>query len=366
MSGLNAGVAEENKVGENGRSKVMLTESDKKRLFLVAALILVLLAGVSIALGSIHKAPLAACEGIVLLQNRYTCLNNLAISTSNASVCSKLPYPYNDSCVVNVASNTRSIDTCNATRGSAFYSSCVSNISASTSDASYCGLITNSSSSSYCAYRVAQESSFDNVSYCRLMNDAYYASQCYALYYYNRATSSSNATYCTYIQNTTNATVLYALSSNGRAFNYSSFNISESLYLGIINATPRSYCYYKVAVLSKNPALCSLAGGTIGELCTYSLYTHQNTTTNYTNLNASYLCANVPASFKDYCILGVQTAKAANTNNVSVCLAIGVAQEEYSCISTLASRYNESSYCSYISNSTARSACEISATNRTA
>ena len=366
MSDPNAGVTGENKVGENGRSKVVLTESDKKRLFLVAALVLVLLAGVSIALGSIHKSPLAACEGIILLQNRYSCLNNLAASTSNVSVCSKLPYPYNDSCVVNIASNTRSISACNATHGSAFYNTCISNVSASTSDASYCGLITNSSASSYCAYRVAQESSFDNISYCELMSDPYYAGQCNALYYYNLATSSGNVTYCANIQNTTNTTVLYALSSNGRAFNYSSFNISGSLYLGMINATPRSYCYYKVAVLSKNPAICSLAGGAVGELCTYSLYTYSNITTNYTNLNTSYLCANVPASFKYYCILGVQTAKATKTDNVSVCLAIGTAQEEYSCITTLASQYNESSYCSYISNSTARSACEITATNRTA
>lgn len=355
---------EEGEDAAKERYKIILTKGDKRKLMIMSAGVLVILALVVLLLGFVHKPPLAACEGIILVQNRYSCLQNLAFSTANASVCARLPYPNNDSCITKVAEDTNSISTCAGTSGSPFYDQCVSNVSYSLQNPAYCNGISNSVSESECVYGVAKASSFSSLSYCQQIRDGYYAGLCNSMYYYGRALSLGNASYCSFLTNSVNNSILTNMSSPASVSNYTYLNFSESLYLSILNTTPRSYCYYKAALLTGNPGLCSLASGAAEELCAYSFYARANSTTNYTNLNASYLCANVPSSFKSYCIAGVGVASAVNTDNVSACLGLPT-QEQFSCISTLASRYNNTSYCSYLTNSTEMSICYVAATNHT-
>ena len=351
--------------GAEERYKIVLTPDDKKKLIIAAVVILAVLAAATILLGSIQKTPLAECEGILLQQNRYSCLQNLAFSTVNTSVCSHMPYPYNDSCVSRIAENTNSISACGEISGSTFYNQCVLNVSSSLGDSSYCSRISNSTAESECVYGVAKASSFGSLSYCQQMPDSYYAGLCSSMYYYERAVSLGNASYCSFLADSSNSSLLLNMSDQGAiASNYISYNISAALFLAISNTTPRSYCYYETALHTGNQSLCLMASGAAADLCTFSFYSKSNVTPNYTNLNASSICASLPASLKDYCILGVGTAAAENTDNVSICMGFS-GQEQYSCISAIASKYNDTSYCSYISNSTARSTCYMLATNRT-
>jgi hypothetical protein len=344
------------------RPKIVLTGRDKRILYAFAVLVLVVAALAVLVADTLlaHSTGVKACMGILLPQSKQACLQNIASSTGNVSVCSYIPGAGMDSCISEVAEAEGNLSMCGRINStSPYYDACVYNISYASNSLNGCGLITNPNYRSSCIYALAEKLGFSSASYCSLIPNSSSRSICLDMYYYNLAVSSRNATYCVYLPPSVNDTLLYAMtaqqSAQSGAFSY---NVTLPLYYSVINATPQGLCYYRAAIALKNESLCNFAGSELSTLCTYSFYAPSvNSTLNTTGLNASTICAKAPSYLQQYCKMSVQTSLAVKYGNASICLSLGDNQFAYSCINTLARSRNSTSYCNYIQNLTARSAC---------
>jgi hypothetical protein len=128
----------------------------------------------------------------------------------------------------------------------------------------------------------------------------------------------------------------------------------------LINATPQSYCYYRLAVETPDKGLCGLTSGMMSTLCNA---TFENVTP-HGGMNETLCDSATSNSIKYLCEYGVLSALAISERNVSPCMQINStlgAQYPYYCISALATKYGDASYCTYIGNSTIEQDCTISA-----
>ncbi|MEM3227803.1 MAG: hypothetical protein QXR58_00680 [Candidatus Micrarchaeaceae archaeon] len=348
-----------------GRVKVSLTEHNRRSIYIGTVVLLVIVAASIIALESVHRSPLQSCTSILLQQNKLQCLQSLAVSTRNASVCNYAAGPYRYACIAEVAEEEGNLGACEAiNKSSLYYNACVYNISYSSNSLNGCELLSSQGYESECIYALAQKQNFSNAAYCDLIPNSTTKNMCIDMSYYSGAVSSGVASYCRYLPAQVNDTILYSMFTQRYATQPSIFSNASSivlpLFYSVMNVTPQGLCYYSVAIAHKNESLCSSAGGELASMCTYNFYEPKtNLTLNTTALNVSAICANSPPSSAQYCELGLETSMAIKEDNVSRCLAISGDQFQYSCIDALAESYKSASYCSYITNSTAQQACDL-------
>jgi hypothetical protein len=141
-------------------------------------------------------------------------------------------------------------------------------------------------------------------------------------------------------------------------------DIMQSAYAGL-NTTPRNYCYYDLSILTGNRTGCSKVNGVLNGVCN-AAFTHSNSTLNIANATA--FCAQLKSqggNLSDLCIEGLLTSEALGASNVSKCLQIPLTTFKYDCITNYAINKTNTSYCSYIDNSTVAQECYISVTNGT-
>ena len=131
-----------------------------------------------------------------------------------------------------------------------------------------------------------------------------------------------------------------------------------TLALSYLNTTPRDFCGFSVALLSRNLSMCGATSGYISLLCKSTLNgTAVNATLNITN--ASAVCAKVPSSFQGVCTDSFLYYQAAKEKNSSICMQISEPQYQYGCLTNIAIAYKDNGYCAIISNATAQGACDF-------
>ncbi|MGC8622888.1 MAG: hypothetical protein ACP5SJ_01870 [Candidatus Micrarchaeia archaeon] len=353
-------------------TKIILTEKDKKALYSGIAILFVAvaLAVMVFQYFAFHRSALRSCTSILLPQNRQQCLQNLALYTGNASVCNYALGQGKYECLANFAESSNSLSDCQAiNHSSPYYSLCVYNISYSSESINGCELIPNSSYSSACIYSIAKKLGFESPSYCSGIRNTSLKNTCLYMYDFNAANAYENISYCSLLPNGQNSTLLYLMASQASGFGSSSpgYGVTLPLYYYVMNATPKSVCFYSLAVKTKNPSLCSYIGGSLSATCSYvvkasmlNLNESSNLTLNSSSMNASIMCNSTPSYLKGYCMAGIETTLAIKERNVGVCLNMSSTTFSYPCIEALARTYADPSYCDYIQNATVQSACLLS------
>lgn len=334
-----------------------LEHHQRIRLYLIVTVALVILAAISIGLESLPSGR-NSCSGIVLSVPRDSCYLSLANYTMNATLCSKISNQGTMAgCVTSIAVQRANATLCSGLSGSgSLYAQCVYKASLAQGSASSCASLP-SPYSSQCAYDFAQSQGFSSNATCNYISNASQRSLCIRLYYYSTALARKNPAYCALLPNVTNQTIIGGIVQQN-AGNYSA--LQQQAQLAELNLTPLGYCYYRVAQLTSDYALCSTQPGLLGQLCSYAQSSYSNVTV---TLNQS-ICGSVPQQVRSVCDYAVAIDVALTEKNATACSQISSLQYRYSCMASYAIRYN-ASYCSQIPNATYRQSCYGSVANRT-
>jgi hypothetical protein len=338
-------------------------EHNKHVLYIALTAIILLLALLSVVFGN-HGTQLQRCEGVIVGQQKATCLNALAGMTKNASICGQIAYAQlHDSCITGIAESVSNVMLCGQDSSAGYRTACILSISNSTHDAEDCALV-GAPYNSTCVYDVESSLGFPSAQGCTPIENATLRHECTYLYDYGYAAASGNAGYCAALPYARNMTLLSAMLTGTNT------SSSQLMELSVINATPQNYCYYRLAVQTHNSNLCNDTSGFINQLCEKALsgvVAPPNATANMTNVTA---CLKVPSDLRVACEYGMLSAEATSSKNISKCMQIanitGSPLYQYSCITTFATHYDEQSYCSYISNSMVEQECVISVENANA
>ncbi len=348
--------------GAKTREKDARTEERKRlAIYTLVAVVLVVIAIASL-LATSFAGGVGSCSSKLFIQSKYSCYLYYAMAMKNASVCNALPSTYAYSCVVTVASNYSSVGMCGAIGSSGYRDECVLDIGVSEKNVTSCGSLPEPYRST-CAYDIARDTDFASLSYCSYIGNASEETACTSEYYYKEAERTGELGECSYLPDTANTTVLDDIMST--QLNASTLDsllgydiYSNSSYYNethVAEPTPYGYCYASVARLTGNESACGLLNGTDLALCEAGFV--NSTAINYTDLGSS--CADAPAELQSYCYAGIVDYKALDTKNATLCMTINQTDLAYSCLSDLAQKYANSSYCNYISNITVRQSCYL-------
>lgn len=329
----------------------------QRRILLVVAAFLLLVVAVALLLvrTAAGTSGLQGCQGIVFSAQKYSCYSNLAAQTKNYSICALVrPSSGADACISSIAESEHNVSMCEKINStSPEYEGCIENVTFADNNVNYCLLLKGRNESS-CAYTVAQNNQFSNKSYCGAINNSSIQNICNYTYYYQFAKTSRQPTYCSYLPSGTNTSVITSM-----LLTDSNQSLLGSGYLpySALNVTPQGLCYYKVALLLNDKNYCSYVNGVLSQICNQSFSNSVNlnisnlsTNSNSIAQNFTAYCGSFPEQFQPICIFGLYTSMALKNGSVSYCLAISNITYQYSCITQLASRYNQSSYCDYITN----------------
>ncbi len=318
-----------------GKSGANSAKAVNERLRIV--LLVVVVAFVLIAISILFNGTPHSCAGIVYSQQRYDCFSQQAEATGNASLCTHIGNSQIETeCLVNVSTATGNVSFCSLISNPASEYGCVSGLSASAKNESYCSVLSNSSLASECEYDFAAAMNFSNASYCNGITNSSEMQKCRQLDGYHLAMETGNASYCDVL----NASVGGGVPPQDLFYSVTNASTTEYGYdLGFINMSDRNICYYATAVKYKN----------------------------------STLCGALPIDLSDSCDIAINstvynTTKARNASQIeSECES----EEDLgptiynTCFFGLAITFKNSSYCSYISNTTERDSCVSSVTNST-
>ena len=351
-----------------GGSMSLLSAGEKTKLYALAVLCIALVAAASVVLAYDHDTA-GGCSGTG--QQRYSCLALLSAQSNNLSGCASLPQPYSDSCYYGAATLYSNASTCTLLSSTAYAQQCGAEIANATSSAEPCTML-NASSRSACLESFAL--SHANASACSYGNSSPSAS-CLSAVYLEKASTTGDGFYCTAVTNSTSASIAEALYENLSSSAGTGEKLAASLgpLLYYLNATangtysPRDLCYLYLAESQDNSSYCpSISGSSALNLCYYSappVYGSNATTSlNYTMLLSD--CRNSP-QYSQECVYGVLLSEAISTRNASICASLGAADMQSQCYDSLASAYNDTSYCGYIHNATFNSDCLYQTLNQT-
>lgn len=338
-------------------------ESERLRVYLLITLIIVVLALAALLSVSRVSSDANKCLGIILSRNRYSCLESLALSKENESICGYIPSPYSDSCYLPLAEKVLDPGLCSGIRNPDTYSLCIDYIANTTGRYTLCDRLEDPQQAQ-CLIPIALRSS--NQSICGEISNKTDKTVCISSV--NLASASSgNPTYCMLVTNSTDITITSRVISYSGIYNSNSSHglgsfsqpLSYVPYLYGGTLSSRDLCYFYVVSKSENASYCSnLQNATLEGLCTYTVKPptslHINTTINYTKLlNGCFQSG----AYQQTCITSVLISEAVNTKNSSICTKLASQISIYQCYATLARTYNDTRYCGLITNATANNAC---------
>ncbi|MDE1860515.1 MAG: hypothetical protein KGH72_02240 [Candidatus Micrarchaeota archaeon] len=351
---------------EHKARSASMSEEEKKQLpiYFAITVIIILLAVFSIVLVP-RGTQLQRCEGSIL--GRDACINNLAYSSGNASICGALSQSGADSCYYNIAINRTNATDCSRIQGGVVKSQCFYAIATGTEQAQLCqGL--NQSERSMCLYTIALATS--NTHACAGVPNATQQSICLATTGFDNALSRSSPAYCANMTSSTDYNLTLAMYQNENYRSNDSFNayVSELVsYLGFSNSSvaPKDFCYMVLSAKTDNASLCArISDANISALCTATDNASRMNATARSAINytALYLqCYNQTQSQQE-CNDSITYIKAVATKNASLCKGL-ITNESYQCYSSIAQVTNDSRICNYIKNSMEKLGCQLDIAN---
>ncbi|MDE1869504.1 MAG: hypothetical protein KGH71_00775 [Candidatus Micrarchaeota archaeon] len=301
-------------------------------------------------------SALQQCLGILLPSGQSSCLSQLAYSTMNQSICSYIQGADAGGCYSSIAVANHSTALCHMAGSNQSIGSCISLIALQAQSTAQC----DSAPQPYrdmCIYSVAT-AELKVAQYCYQIQNNTIRTECASTISLNAAALTLNPGFCANVSNSTNKTIISTVSAKNGAL-FSEVNatstlssISSSPFISI-NYTLRDMCYTFIAIKTNNSKICLNAGNYARSLCNYSLSGSPPAPQNYTQLLAA--CSQAP-QYKSECIYYVQLSEAIATKNLSICAGFP-SPNSWECYSALAQTYGNSTYCGYITNSTANNSC---------
>lgn len=345
------GVTAKKKANANTRAD----SAEREKLFLlgIVAVILVIAAVLSMFINTGHSSNF--CNSQFTSQQKYTCLESIAVSSDNSTACASLSGSYKDNCYAQVAAKENNIQLCGNVSNSVLKAACTTQVANSTGVYNYC-LQLNQPYSDACLYSIGV--SRKNESACSLITNSSLSNTCSYTIDFTKATEQRNSTYCSLIGNGTYAQTEEILNStqsqnNGSTIgNLAIISYYYSSYLNL-SMSPRDMCYYSLAYQTSSASYCQgIKNQSLKTLCqkAYMVNNTVNGTSYYGNL--SKLCSVSGQSSCAYSTL----LNAIYYKNLTACKSLN-GSASTGCIASLASYYHNSSYCGYITNATLNSAC---------
>ena len=332
------------------------------RLYVLAAVALAILALASVLLVPSGSSGTASkCNGLLFQQSRYSCIESVAASSHNASMCSSLPQVYSNYCYLGIAKNSSDVSLCGKINSTELGNQCYMQMANRTGNAQICGMV-NGNGSSGCFYMMAIKNS--DVKVCASVIGSEGQAQCNDTIIFNKALQTQNATLCSDITSNFNTSMSDGILQNSSIGSYAQIglNISQFIDLAVFynqSIGARDMCYASVAYESLNRSYCGkIENSYFSNLCYSAL--NQNKTSSAGNATANFTalyntCTGTPQEI-DACKYTYMSLEALQTGNLSICKGI---PQNYSatCFYYLAKKYNSTVYCGYISNSTLSSSC---------
>ncbi len=334
--------------------KRIVDSTDKKQrrkltLWIFAAL--VLLAAVSVIIQTITPSQgMGRCDSILYTAQKYNCIQNLAVSKVNASICSYLPSPYTQNCIDSVALKSSNISVCTEQSNHSISDQCIYNFSESSNDVSYCSQLSNSTLKSECIYYAAQSGHLSSESYCNEISNSSENGYCTIIYNYDSALKYNDTSYCGSIPNTTYPGLpWYTLIDSYQT--PSTSNYTFLLEAGIYNLTYRELCYSSIYYAS---------GKNLFQNVNYPNYAG-----NSYNVNLTSICdkANFANNDSAACYFSSLIRNASITNNPKYCLSANNTNYANICVLSVAYKYKNVSDCNYATDNAIKSICINNATN---
>lgn len=346
-----SGVTAKKKANDNTTTDS--AEREKLFAFGIVALILVIAAVLSMFINTGHSSNF--CGSQFTNQQKYTCLESLAVSSDNSTACASLSGSYKDNCYAQIAAKESNIQLCGNISNSTLKAACTTQVANSTGVYNYC-LQLNQPYSDACLYSVG--TSRRNESACTSIANTTLSNTCSYTIYFTKATEQRNSTYCSLIGNGTYAQteeILNSTQSQNNGSTVGNLAIISYYYSSYLNLSisPRDMCYYSLAYQTNMPSYCQgISNPSIKTLCqkAYTVNTSVNGTSYYGNL--SKLCSVSGQSSCAYSTL----LNAIYYKNLTACRSLN-GSASTGCFASLASYYHNSSYCGYITNATLNSAC---------
>ena len=337
----------------NANTTADSAEREKLFAFGIVAVILVIAAVLSMFINTGHSSNF--CNSQFTSQQKYTCLESIAVSSGNSTACASLSGSYRDNCYAQIAAKDNSIKLCGNVSNSALKAECTTQVANSTGAYEYC-LQLNQPYSDACLYSVGV--SRRNESACSSITNLSLSNTCSYTIDFTKATEQRNSTYCSFIGNGTYVQAEEILNTtlsqnNGSTIgNLAIISYYYSSYLNL-SMSPRNMCYYSLAYQTSSASYCQkITDPSLKTLCqkAYTINNTVNGTSYYGNL--SKLCS---ASGQSSCAYST-LLNAIYYKNITACKSLN-GSAGAGCFASLASYYHNSSYCGYITNATLNGAC---------
>jgi len=347
---------------------IKFTDEEKRKLFIMGGVILVIFALSILIMGYIFGAgPPAAtayypgnCGIYTTGQQIDNCLVSYANATSNTSVCSYIGDGTQGTCYFDLALKTQNANTCGLiSEQSVLYTDCILRLNQKYESMGLCNNLSLLSAES-CIYNVSLFTNFSSVNSCNQLSNLTYRAGCENLYYYNHAQSTKNPNMCNNLKTSINSTILYFISSN---HTNSTSNLLDVFYSSSLNMTPSQYCYYTVAVSSHNSSICADLSRPFSTGCGYAIMQYNESLIkpllNATNVTAA--CDAYAGNSKSLstCRLKYLSYRAITSKSVAPCSILNTSTESDECIFDYSIGTANTSNCHLIVNSTLKSACNF-------
>ncbi len=305
------------------------------------------------------------CSSIILQQDRNACLTSLASSSNNASVCGMVSQSGKDYCYSEVAQADRNPRACTYLSSNNMTYECILEVANATRGYGACRYL-NGSMESSCIETLAAITG--NSTACGTISNGENSTVCYSGVYLSEAKRSGHAYYCTMVSNTSTvpevSNIVYLGEIGAANASYSGVGTpgqGPSVYLSEYNISysAKDYCYAEIASDTGNATDCAMVSNSIVRgICNQTSGTQ--TAQSNIQINSSTIssaCGTYSGENFTTCQGILQIGEAISSKNASNCGSISETIYKYECYAALAKAYNDSSFCGYISNSTASQAC---------
>ncbi len=343
--------------GKNSTSSDDSKAHENLKLYALIAGALIIIAIISTIVTNV-AVPAGRCGGIIQQQN-YNCLEQLAYSTSNSSMCSSLPGSYGDQCYSAIAENTKNQTLCSKISDANTSGTCTIYIASQTKNPDLCSAL-NRNMMQVCINEIAV--SLKSPATCARSVNLTGKMTCLSAVYLQNAVSHTNSSSCAMIQSNNDSGITYSSIGLLTSQSYNYVNLTQVLsYLAFSNASvgARDLCYMYLAYSTTNKAYCADVSQNMSTICN-STASHFNTisynsTAGPSNFSAFMNLCNQQANVTQ-CENTAKYLQAITAKNLTDCKNLTTVYSSQ-CYYTLAQEYNSTKYCSYITNSTFNNEC---------
>ncbi|MEM3177969.1 MAG: hypothetical protein QXZ38_01380 [Candidatus Micrarchaeaceae archaeon] len=329
----------------------------KMKIYIALVAITILIALLSFLIVP-RGTPLQRCMGIIILQNRYSCITSLALNSNNSSLCAYLPSTEEATCYYELATESNSSALCYKTynTSAALGDACFEEIANKTGNYSFCEPLSGSYRDN-CISNVAIKN--ENATLCGMLYNSTSSTICESAIYLYRAQETLNGAFCANVTDSTNSSVVGSVLLNDKyaPLNNATFAALEDYTsIGTFGVSARDICNAFVAIGTRNASECgSISSSTVRTFCNSAVAkVKPSNRTTIISLNAT-ICAKLGMSSEQCSLLSALTNDII-AKNVSACSTLPESAS-YECYVVFAVQYKNTSYCGFIKNATANSAC---------